>query len=182
MGIFYNSTNIPTTQHIYLNSQDSQVVFYNNTEVWRRQFIVYPGAGVNWQNLGYASYGTVTNNGSTVVANTFGGTDAGSIRLYIGPFSTSGYWTLNLNISSVASKDNAHHIQWGLVSGYGSTTFVSKFYESNSYTFSGLSGWQTYNNIAQLGSECYFMLAQTSSANYSGHTLNTTISQIYLTV
>lgn len=36
MGIFYNSTNIPTTQHIYLNSQDSQVVFYNNTEVWRR--------------------------------------------------------------------------------------------------------------------------------------------------
>lgn len=178
MGIFYNSTNIPTTQHIYLNSQDSQVVFYNNTEVWRRQQTIYPGASVNWQNVGYASYGSVTNNGTTIVANTFGGTDAGSIRLYVGPFSTTGFGTLFLNISSVASKDTAHWIQWGLVTTYGSTTFSHKFYESNGHTFGGLSGLQSYS-IGNM-STAYFMLAQSSSANYSGHELNTTISQIYL--
>ncbi len=44
MGLFYNNTNVATSQNIYLNSQASDQVFYNNTLVWKRDSQVYPGS------------------------------------------------------------------------------------------------------------------------------------------
>lgn len=42
MALFYNNTNVATSQNVYLNNQASDQVFYNNTLVWKRDAQVYP--------------------------------------------------------------------------------------------------------------------------------------------
>ena len=44
MALFYNNTNVATSQNVYLNNQASDQVFYNNTLVWKRDAQVYPGS------------------------------------------------------------------------------------------------------------------------------------------
>lgn len=48
MALFYNNTQISTANNIYLNSQASNQVFYNNNLVWKKTFQAFPG--VTWQH------------------------------------------------------------------------------------------------------------------------------------
>ena len=92
MALFYNNTQVSTVHNVFLNSQASSRVIYNNNLVWQKQKIVYPGVPVaNTQNLGYGPYFTVTNNGSDIKVDAFGGTERGWGRVMLGPFSSIGY-------------------------------------------------------------------------------------------
>ena len=92
MGLFYNNVAISQENSVFLNNQSKNQVFYNNTLVWKKQATVYPGAPVaNTQNLGYAAYFTVTNTGSHIKVDAFGGTERGYGRVMLGGFSTIGY-------------------------------------------------------------------------------------------
>ena len=92
MGLFYNNVAISQANSVFLNNQSKNQVFYNNTLVWQKQKTIYPGVPVaNTQNLGYAAYFTVTNTGSHIKVDAFGGTERGYGRVMLGGFSTIGY-------------------------------------------------------------------------------------------
>ena len=92
MALYYNNTNIPSSSNVYINNKASNAVYFNNNLVWQKQKTVYPGIPVaNTQNLGYAAYFTVTNSGTDIKVDAFGGTERGYGRVMLGGFSTIGY-------------------------------------------------------------------------------------------
>ena len=92
MALYYNSNNVPQSNNVYHNSNASNKVYHNNNLVWQKQKTIYPGVPVaNTQNLGYAAYFTVTNTGSHIKVDAFGGTERGYGRVMLGGFSTIGY-------------------------------------------------------------------------------------------
>ena len=92
MALYYNSNNVPQSNNVYHNSNASNKVYHNNNLVWQKQKTIYPGVPVaNTQNLGYAAYFTVTNSGSDIKVDAFGGTERGYGRVMLGGFSTIGY-------------------------------------------------------------------------------------------
>lgn len=56
MGIFFNNTNIPTSANIYLNSQASNKVYYNNTLVWEKQKVLWQNGDVSANSGGWSRY------------------------------------------------------------------------------------------------------------------------------
>jgi hypothetical protein len=92
MALYYNSNNVPQSNNVYHNNNASNKVYHNNNLVWQKQKTIYPGVPVaNTQNLGYAAYFTVTNTGSHIKVDAFGGTERGWGRVILGPFSSAGY-------------------------------------------------------------------------------------------
>lgn len=92
MALKFNGTDVPQSGEVRFNNTALAAVKMGATEVWKRQKTVYPGAPVaNTQNLGYGPYFTVTNNGSDIKVDAFGGTERGWGRVMLGPFSSIGY-------------------------------------------------------------------------------------------
>lgn len=92
MALYYNNTNIPSSSNVYINNKASNAVYFNNNLVWQKQKTVYPGIPVaNTQNLGYGAYFTVTNSGSDIKVDAFGGTERGYGRVMLGGFNSWGY-------------------------------------------------------------------------------------------
>jgi len=111
MALWFNGTNVPPSGNVIFNGTYCKTVTYNGTEVWKKEYTVYPGAPVaNTQNLGYAAYFTVTNSGTDIKVDAFGGTERGYGRVMLGGFSTIGYSKLffaNLSISLSNSFSHA---------------------------------------------------------------------------
>ena len=92
MALVFNNVTVPQSGNVIYNGTSLSAVKMGATEVWKRQKTVYPGAPVaNTQNLGYGPYFTVTNNGSDIKVDAFGGTERGWGRVILGPFSSAGY-------------------------------------------------------------------------------------------
>ena len=89
MALKFNGTDVPQSGEVRFNNTALAAVKMGATEVWKRQKTVYPGVPVaNTQNLGYAAYFTVTNSGSDIKVDAFGGTERGYGRVMLGGFST----------------------------------------------------------------------------------------------
>lgn len=87
-----NDVLIPESSYIRFNDVQLKKYYFNDVLVWQRQQKVYPGIPVaKTQNLGYAAYFTVTNTGSHIKVDAFGGTERGYGRVMLGGFSTIGY-------------------------------------------------------------------------------------------
>ena len=92
MPLIFNGNSIPGNGAVIENGVSLSSLKANNVEVWKRQKTVYPGIPVaKTQNLGYAAYFTVTNSGSDIKVDAFGGTERGWGRVMLGPFSSIGY-------------------------------------------------------------------------------------------
>ena len=92
MALVFNNVTVPQSGEVRFNNTALSSVKMGSTEVWKRQKTVYPGVSVaNTQNLGYAAYFTVTNTGSHIKVDAFGGTERGYGRVMLGGFSTIGY-------------------------------------------------------------------------------------------
>ena len=88
--VSYRQNDVLIPESSYIRFNDVQLKKY--VLVWQRQQKVYPGIPVaKTQNLGYAAYFTVTNNGSDIKVDAFGGTERGWGRAILGPFSSVGY-------------------------------------------------------------------------------------------
>lgn len=111
MALSFNGTNIPSSGNVIFNGTYCKTVSYNNVEVWKKEYTVYPGAPVaNTQNLGYAAYFTVTNSGTDIKVDAFGGTERGYGRVMLGGFNSWGYSKIyfsNLSISLANSFSHA---------------------------------------------------------------------------
>ena len=92
MSYRQNDVLIPESSYIRFNDVQLKKYYFNDVLVWQRQQKVYPGIPVaKTQNLGYGPYFTVTNNGSDIKVDAFGGTERGWGRAILGPFSSIGY-------------------------------------------------------------------------------------------
>ena len=111
MALFYNNNNVSPSSQVYINSQASQKVFYNNTLVWQKTKQFYPGTTVQvkatntgnygsfYVNLGVVS-GTATNVNGPVVYIPVDLTGIKKLRLgcsgyTTGASSNSGIWIAN---------------------------------------------------------------------------------------
>ncbi len=183
MALYYNNANIAQSANVLINNQAANQVLFNNALVWKKQLNVYPGFGFSYQNLGsYQPYGEASNSGSQIRIYTYGGTDAGFIRGYIGPFSAVGFRTLYINMSVTPALDNQHALQFGLTTtlNSGEWTWGILYGNITNYGIGGWSGTFSYDISGWPYNGLYFAWAQVSSANNSGHNLTTLINSIYL--
>lgn len=73
MALFYNNNNVSPSSQVYINSQASQKVFYNNTLVWQKTKQFYPGTTVQVKATNEGNYGSFyANNGVVQRANVNG--------------------------------------------------------------------------------------------------------------
>ena len=111
MALVFNNVTVPQSGNVIYNGTSLSAVKMGATEVWKRQKTVYPGAPVaNTQNLGWTDYFTVTNTGTHIKVDAFGGTERGYGRVMLGGFNSWGYSKIyfsNLSISLANSFSHA---------------------------------------------------------------------------
>ena len=92
MPLIFNGNSIPGSGAVIENGVSLSSLKANNVEVWKKQATIYPGAPVaKTQNLGWTDYFTVTNTGTHIKVDAFGGTERGWGRVMLGPFNSWGY-------------------------------------------------------------------------------------------
>lgn len=171
MAIFINGTNVPASNHIYLNSQSAQNVYYNNALVWKRELGLWNNgsAGGSW---GFAANQSDGGGGSGANAYASGanlvvtnGINGASARAYCW-FDASPWSTLSFTFSGSAQY---YQLRWGV---YNSTsTGILGGSEVRVTKTDGASGsWNgTYSiNVTDLSGGYYAMLYFYSGSVYPG--------------
>jgi hypothetical protein len=170
MALYYNSTNIAQSSNVYSNSNASNKVYHNNNLVWQKQFTVYPGVPVaNTQNLGYAAYFTVTNSGTDIKVDAFGGTERGYGRVMLGGFSTIGYSKLFFANLSISLSNSFSHAKVALSDVNGNVVQQLIFHETGEA--GGFSITYASSDIFTINAEngnYYLMLEVASGATGGG--------------
>lgn len=169
MALYYNSTNIAQSSNVYSNSNASNKVYHNNNLVWQKQFTVYPGVPVaNTQNLGYAAYFTVTNSGTDIKVDAFGGTERGYGRVMLGRFSTIGYSKLFFANLSISLSNSFSHAKVALSDVNGNVVQQLIFHETGEA--GGFSITYASSDIFTINAENgnYYLMLEVASGATSG--------------
>lgn len=169
MALYYNSTNIAQSSNVYSNSNASNKVYHNNNLVWQKQFTVYPGVPVaNTQNLGYAAYFTVTNSGTDIKVDAFGGTERGYGRVMLGGFSTIGYSKLFFANLSISLSNSFSHAKVALSDVNGNVVQQLIFHETGEA--GGFSITYASSDIFTINAENgnYYLMLEVASGATSG--------------
>lgn len=179
MALWFNGTNVPPSGNVIFNGTYCKTVTYNGTEVWKKEYTVYPGAPVaNTQNLGYASYFTVTNSGTDIKVDAFGGTERGYGRVMLGGFSTIGYSQIYFNNLRAFITNSYSHIKVALSDINGNVVQQLIYSETNwfdtTYTAS------TKFNINSPNGNYYLMLEVGSGATHLGKNATILMNGCYL--
>lgn len=179
MALSFNGTNVPQSGNVIFNGTYCKTVTYNGTEVWKKEYTVYPGAPVaNTQNLGYASYFTVTNSGTDIKVDAFGGTERGYGRVMLGGFSTIGYSQIYFNNLRAFITNSYSHIKVALSDINGNVVQQLIYSETNwfdtTYTAS------TKFNINSPNGNYYLMLEVESGATHLGKNATILMNGCYL--
>ena len=164
MALYYNSNNVPQSNNVYHNSNASNKVYHNNNLVWQKQKTIYPGVPVaNTQNLGYAAYFTVTNTGSHIKVDAFGGTERGYGRVML---STIGYSKLFFANLRAYITNSFSHIKVALGDINGNVVQQLIYSEAN-----GFDATYTAANVFNINSangNYYLILEVESGATHLG--------------
>lgn len=170
MALSFNGTNIPSSGNVIFNGTYCKTVSCNNVEVWKKEYTVYPGAPVaNTQNLGYGPYFTVTNNGSDIKVDAFGGTERGYGRVMLGGFSTIGYSKLFFANLSISLSNSFSHAKVALSDVNGNVVQQLIFHETGEA--GGFSIIYASSDIFTINAEngnYYLMLEVASGATGGG--------------
>ena len=115
MPLIFNGNSIPGNGAVIENGVSLSSLKANNVEVWKRQKTVYPGIPVaKTQNLGYDAYFTVTNSGSDIKVDAFGGTERGYGRVMLGGFNSWGYSKIYFSNLSISLSNSFSHAKVAL--------------------------------------------------------------------
>ena len=115
MSYRQNDMLIPESSYIRFNDVQLKKYYFNDVLVWQRQQKVYPGIPVaKTQNLGYAAYFTVTNSGSDIKVDAFGGTERGYGRVMLGGFNSWGYSKIYFSNLSISLSNSFSHAKVAL--------------------------------------------------------------------
>lgn len=179
MALSFNNTNIPPSGNVIFNGTHCKTVTYNGTEVWKKEYTVYPGAPVaNTQNLGYASYFTVTNSGTDIKVDAFGGTERGYGRVMLGGFSTIGYSQIYFNNLRAFITNSYSHIKVALSDINGNVVQQLIYSEANGFDITYTAS--TKFNINSPNGNYYLMLEVESGATHLGKNATILMNGCYL--
>ena len=179
MALSFNGTNVPPSGNVIFNGTYCKTVTYNGTEVWKKEYTVYPGAPVaNTQNLGYASYFTVTNSGTDIKVDAFGGTERGYGRVMLGGFSTIGYSQIYFNNLRAFITNSYSHIKVALSDITGNVVQQLIYSETNGFDATYTSS--TKFNINSANGNYYLMLEVESGATHLGKNATILMNGCYL--
>lgn len=179
MALWFNGTNVPPSGNVIFNGTYCKTVTYNGTEVWKKEYTVYPGAPVaNTQNLGYASYFTVTNSGTDIKVDAFGGTERGYGRVMLGGFSTIGYSQIYFNNLRAFITNSYSHIKVALSDINGNV--VQQLIYSEISWFDTTYTASTKFNINSPNGNYYLMLEVESGATHLGKNATILMNGCYL--
>lgn len=162
-----NDVLIPESSYIRFNDVQLKKYYFNDVLVWQRQQKVYPGIPVaKTQNLGYAAYFTVTNTGSHIKVDAFGGTERGYGRVMLGGFSTIGYSKLFFANLRAYITNSFSHIKVALGDINGNVVQQLIYSEAN-----GFDATYTAANVFNINSangNYYLILEVESGAAHLG--------------
>lgn len=162
-----NDVLIPESSYIRFNDVFIKKYYFNDVLVWQRQQKVYPGIPVaKTQNLGYAAYFTVTNTGSHIKVDAFGGTERGYGRVMLGGFSTIGYSKLFFANLRAYITNSFSHIKVALGDINGNVVQQLIYSEAN-----GFDATYTAANVFNINSangNYYLILEVESGATHLG--------------
>lgn len=179
MALSYNGTNIPSSGNVIFNGTNCKTVSCNGTEVWRKEATIYPGIPVaNTQNLGYAAYFTVTNSGTDIKVDAFGGTERGYGRVMMGGFSTIGYSQIYFANLRAYITNSFSHIKVALSDINGNVVQQLIYSEAN-----GFDATYTATNVFNINSangNYYLMLEVESGATHLGKNATILMNGCYL--
>ena len=179
MALSYNGTNIPSSGNVIFNGTYCSTVTHNNTLVWQKEKTVYPGIPVaNTQNLGYAAYFTVTNSGSDIKVDAFGGTERGYGRVMLGGFSTIGYSQIYFANLRAFITNSFSHIKVALSDINGNV--VQQLIYSVANGFDTTYTASTKFNINSPNGNYYLMLEVESGATHLGKNATILMNGCYL--
>lgn len=179
MGLFYNNKNISPANDVYFNNVAKKGVYFNNALKWQKQFQVYPGVPVaNTQNLGYAAYFTVTNSGSDIKVDAFGGTERGYGRVMLGGFSTIGYSQIYFANLRAFITNSYSHIKVALSDINGNVVQQLIYSEANGFDTTYTAS--TKFNINSPNGNYYLMLEVESGAAHLGKNATILMNGCYL--
>ena len=167
MSYRQNDVLIPESSYIRFNDVQLKKYYFNDVLVWQRQQKVYPGIpGAKTQNLGYAAYFTVTNTGSHIKVDAFGGTERGYGRVMLGGFSTIGYSKLFFANLRAYITNSFSHIKVALGDINGNVVQQLIYSEAN-----GFDATYTAANVFNINSangNYYLILEVESGATHLG--------------
>lgn len=179
MALSFNGTNVPPSGNVIFNGTYCKTVTYNGTEVWKKEYTVYPGAPVaNTQNLGYASYFTVTNSGTDIKVDAFGGTERGYGRVMLGGFSTIGYSQIYFANLRAFITNSYSHIKVALSDINGNVVQQLIYSEANGFDTTYTAS--TKFNINSPNGNYYLMLEVESGATHLGKNATILMNGCYL--
>lgn len=179
MALSFNGTNIPSSGNVIFNGTYCKTVSCNNVEVWKKEYTVYPGAPVaNTQNLGYAAYFTVTNSGTDIKVDAFGGTERGYGRVMLGGFSTIGYSQIYFANLRAFITNSFSHIKVALSDINGNVVQQLIYSEANGFDTTYTAS--TKFNINSPNGNYYLMLEVESGATHLGKNATILMNGCYL--
>lgn len=179
MALSFNGTNVPQSGNVIFNGTYCKTVTYNGTEVWKKEYTVYPGAPVaNTQNLGYAAYFTVTNSGTDIKVDAFGGTERGYGRVMLGGFSTIGYSQIYFANLRAFITNSFSHIKVALSDINGNVVQQLIYSEANGFDTTYTAS--TKFNINSPNGNYYLMLEVESGATHLGKNATILMNGCYL--
>lgn len=179
MALSFNGTNIPSSGNVIFNGTYCKTVSCNNVEVWKKEYTIYPGVPVaNTQNLGYAAYFTVTNSGSDIKVDAFGGTERGYGRVMLGGFSTIGYSQIYFANLRAFITNSFSHIKVALSDINGNVVQQLIYSEANGFDTTYTAS--TKFNINSPNGNYYLMLEVESGATHLGKNATILMNGCYL--
>ena len=179
MPLIFNGNSIPGNGAVIENGVSLSSLKANNVEVWKRQKTVYPGIPVaKTQNLGYAAYFTVTNSGSDIKVDAFGGTERGYGRVMLGGFSTIGYSQIYFANLRAFITNSFSHIKVALSDINGNVVQQLIYSEANGFDTTYTAS--TKFNINSPNGNYYLMLEVESGATHLGKNATILMNGCYL--
>lgn len=179
MSYRQNDVLIPESSYIRFNDVQLKKYYFNDVLVWQRQQKVYPGIPVaKTQNLGYAAYFTVTNSGSDIKVDAFGGTERGYGRVMLGGFSTIGYSQIYFANLRAFITNSFSHIKVALSDTNGNVVQQLIYSEANGFDTTYTAS--TKFNINSPNGNYYLMLEVESGATHLGKNATILMNGCYL--
>ena len=179
MSYRQNDVLIPESSYIRFNDVQLKKYYFNDVLVWQRQQKIYPGIPVaNTQNLGYGSYFTVTNSGSDIKVDAFGGTERGYGRVMLGGFSTIGYSQIYFANLRAFITNSFSHIKVALSDINGNVVQQLIYSEANGFDATYTAS--TKFNINSPNGNYYLMLEAESGATHLGKNATILMNGCYL--
>ena len=174
-----NDVLIPESSYIRFNDVQLKKYYFNDVLVWQRQQKVYPGIPVaKTQNLGYAAYFTVTNTGSHIKVDAFGGTERGCGRVMLGGFNSWGYSQIYFANLHAYITNSYSHIKVALSDINGNVVQQLIYSEANGFDTTYTAS--TKFNIDSPNGNYYLMLEVESGATHLGKNATIEMNGCYL--